>query len=319
MTRARKELINLDQTSCYHLINRCVRKSFLTGFDAASGKDYSYRREWILQRIKYLTEAFAIDVAAYAIMSNHYHLVVKVDLHKANNWSIAEVVERWKRVCKTPGWVAGCKKEDLPDQQLKQYIDTVKCWRQRLSDISWFMKTLNEYISRRANDEDKCRGHFWESRYKSQALLDSTAILSCMMYVDLNPIRAGLAGSLEQSDFTSIKQRLLCRSMSRTGNILFSSAPVLLSFQQLMGHLQFKEHEYIELLRTAAAAQGCTSEESWSQCSWSYYGFAARPHWMHMINDFSRYFGAFAGKHARCYPKRCINQAEPLQIIDRST
>lgn len=313
MTRARKDIINLEQTTCYHLINRCVRKSFLTGFDASSGKDYSYRRGWILERIKHLSEAFAIDVAAYAIMSNHYHLVVKVDIKKANSWSIAEVVERWKRVCKSPGWVARCKKEDLADQELKQYIDIIKCWRQRLYDISWFMKTLNEYISRRANDEDNCRGHFWESRFKSQALLDSTAILSCVMYVDLNPIRAGMAGSLERSDFTSIQQRLLCRTMSRSADAVAPPAPILLNFKTLLENLTLFEHEYIELLQTAASAQGCTTEDSWSQCSWSYYDFAARPQWMHMINNFSRYFGAFAGRHARCYPHRCINQAERLQ------
>ena len=68
--------------------------------------------------------------------------------------------------------------------------------------------SLNEKIARAANKEDECTGHFWESRYKSQALLDEKAVLSCMAYVDLNPVRAGMADTPELSDYTSIQLRI---------------------------------------------------------------------------------------------------------------
>ncbi|KXJ50793.1 MAG: transposase [Neptuniibacter sp. Phe_28] len=142
-------------------------------------------------------------------MSNHLHIVIKLCPAQAESWSDAEVVERWLSLFKGPlliqQWQAG---ESLSKAQLDTVSDMIEVYRERLASLSWFMKCLNEPIARQANQEDKCTGHFWESRYKSQALLTEEALLSCMAYVDLNPVRAGMAATPEESDHTSIKERI---------------------------------------------------------------------------------------------------------------
>ena len=142
-------------------------------------------------------------------MSNHYHLVVHINPDEARSWDNYEVAQRWTTLFQGPlliqQWLAGSA---LNKPQQQTVDDTISVWRERLSDLSWYMKCLNEPIARKANKEDNCTGHFWESRYKSQALKTDQALLACMAYVDLNPIRAKQANTPERSDYTSIQERI---------------------------------------------------------------------------------------------------------------
>ncbi|WP_197467988.1 transposase [Neptuniibacter marinus] len=209
MTRPRKELVSIQDTPYYHVVSRCVRRSYLCGVDYSTGKSYEHRRQWIEDRIRILSSLFTIDICAYAIMSNHHHLVLKLNPSVADTWSDAEVVKRWQCLFKGPlliqQWASG---ETLSKTQLNSVTEIIAVYRTRLTSLSWFMKCLNEPIARQANLEDKCTGHFWESRFKSQALLTEEALLSCMAYVDLNPIRSEMANTPEDSEHTSIKERI---------------------------------------------------------------------------------------------------------------
>ncbi len=209
MPTPRKTLVSLDATPYYHCVSRCVRQAFLCGADTFSGKDFEHRRQWLEDRLLTVAAAFSIDIAAYAIMSNHYHLVLCINRERALGWSLREVIEHWHQLFKggdlSQRFIAG---ESLSDIERDALCVEVEGWRERLMSISWFMRCTNEPIARQANVEDEATGRFWEGRFKSQALLDEKALLACMAYVDLNPVRAKLADTPEQSEYTSIGQRI---------------------------------------------------------------------------------------------------------------
>ena len=206
----RSQLVSLNATPHYHCVSRCVRRQYLCGFDARTGRDFSHRRDWIRTRIFELSEVFAIDVCAYAVMSNHCHLVLSVDQERALAWDDREVARRWMKLFGglplVRSFAAG---EMLSEAQLAAVALKIAEYRRRLCNISWFMRCLNEPIARMVNAEDNASGRFWEGRFKSQALLDEAALIAAMAYVDLNPIRAGMAQTPEESDFTAIQQRIL--------------------------------------------------------------------------------------------------------------
>ena len=205
MTKPRCELVSLEATPYYHLTSRCVRRAFLCGNDG--NQTYEHRRQWIVDRIRLLSSIFAVDVCSYAVMSNHYHIVVK--LNTTDQWDDNTVIQHWLMLFKGPLLIQRLVNgEPLAKAELDTAEDIVTIWRKRLGSLSWFMKCLNEPIARAANKEDNCTGHFWESRFCSQALITEEALLTCMTYVDLNPIRAKMATTPEGSDYTSIQERI---------------------------------------------------------------------------------------------------------------
>ena len=210
MALPRSKYVQEGQEGVYHCFSRCVRRAYLYGFDALTGRDFSHRKAWLVDRLRYLASIFAIEVCAYAILGDHYHTLLRTRPDIVAQWSDREVATRWLTLFPRHRDLTGtpippaekdiCALADCPERIAKL--------RKRLCSLSWFNGRLNEFIARAANKEDGVKGRFWESRFKCQALLDEAAIVACMVYVDLNPIRAGLAGTPEDSDFTSIQERI---------------------------------------------------------------------------------------------------------------
>jgi len=203
---ARKHLVDDNDSACFHCISRCVRRAFLCG-DAAE-----HRRGWVRDLIRDASAAFAIDVLAYAIMSNHLHLVVRTDPSRVADWSAWDVTQRWAIAHPRTGHHG--EPIAWSDVDLAAHASDaawVSKTRLRLRSLSWFMKCVKERLARRANRADSCTGHFWEGRFQSVPLLDHAAVIACMAYVDLNPIRAAIADRPETSDYTSVQQRIDAR------------------------------------------------------------------------------------------------------------
>jgi len=142
-------------------------------------------------------------------MSNHYHIVIRINVDAMKQWSDEEVATRWMKIFSgSPLMHQYLSNASLTKAEHQGVAELFACWRERLGDVSWFMRCINEPIARMANAEDHCTGRFWEGRFRSQALLDERALLACMAYVDLNPIRAATARTPEESDYTSIQERI---------------------------------------------------------------------------------------------------------------
>ena len=215
MTRlARSDVFDPFVKSAYHCIQRCVRRSHLCGDDPLTGKNFDHRKLWLENRLAQLAGGFGIDVIGHSIMSNHFHLILRNRPDVVAKWSAVEVAVRWLSV----GWRSkgkGNKPRKPSNAEISQIVNCPERLaeiRKRLSSISWFMKMIAEPIARMANAEDKQDGRFWRGRFRSVKLCDESAILACLAYIDLNPIRAGIASTPEESRFTSA----WCRTQPRT-------------------------------------------------------------------------------------------------------
>ena len=208
MTYPRAHLVD-PSGGVYHVCYRCVRRAWLCGRDDLTGYNFDHRRRWLENRILQLAEIFAIDLYGYAVMSNHYHIVIHLDPSKTSDWSDEDVVDRWMMLC--PRRVTGenaSKIKAIYRMALLEDAERLSVLRSRLGSLSWFMRFINEPLARLANKEDNCKGRFWEGRFKSQQLLDENAILAAMIYVDLNPVRAGIAQDASTASHTSLRKRL---------------------------------------------------------------------------------------------------------------
>ena len=140
-------------------------------------------------------------------MSNHYHMVLRNRPDLVKQLSDREVISRWWRLTNYRAKASPEVKEQLMQRWLADREMIFKL-RKRLSSISWMMSSLAQPIAVAANREDEVSGRFWQGRFDCWRIQTLQHLLSAMMYVDLNPIRAGMAKSLERSRYTSICRRI---------------------------------------------------------------------------------------------------------------
>ena len=209
MATARSTLIDAETPMAYHLMTRCVRRAFLCGRDKVTGRNLNHRKQWIIDRLKFLAPNFALDIYGYSIMSNHFHLVVYYDPKACRYWSADEVAERWYNACppkKRNGEIDEVARA-IKRATMVNNPNELEEARNKLGSISTFMKLLKWPIAKKINEEDGVTGHAFEQRFYSGALLSEKAMLAAMAYVDLNPVRAKLARQVKQIKNSAITER----------------------------------------------------------------------------------------------------------------
>jgi len=330
MTIARKDIVDDQTPGFYHCTNRCVRRTFLCGVDELTGNNYSHRKDWLEGRMLELCKIFSVDIYAYAVMDNHYHIVLYLDPLAPQNWSKEDVAERW--LCAYSGKSVEpefAKQRELKKQAIIADKEKIKLYRERLGSLSWFMSRLNEPLAKQSNQEENCTGSFWEGRYSSQALLDEAAVLSCMTYVDLNPVRANITEKLEESTNTSIKKRLdeikpiELAEVQATLDFAISAISNQVSSKKLS--ISFKS--YIELVEWAGknithpnkAAMPQNISSCLNQLN------LQQNHWLKQLENFDQHYCHVIGsmalirEKAKQLKKRCMKGMSAAQLLYEKT
>jgi hypothetical protein len=223
------------------------------------------------------------------------------------------VLHRWRRLFKGNFLVDRyLTNQVLTEAESNIVRQTTALWRERLQDISWYMRCLNESIARQANREDGVKGRFWEGRFKSQALLDEQALLSCMMYVDLNPIRAGLAKTPETSEYTSIYERIqmmdaTINDAKQVNQACEVMSPLCVFSDQVRTGYQdktipFAYRDYLELLDWTGRAIRCDKRSSIPdhlQPILTRLGIDSSELWVEQIVHFRRRYASYVGSPDR--------------------
>lgn len=212
MATPRRNIIDPSKPCVCHCISRCVRRlPLLARTDDA---DPDRWRRTLAGRIVALVTAFAIDVIEFAIMGNHAHLLLATHPDLVALWSDREVAIRWRTLTPDYHWRRrkgipyGAPAQEAEIAAMLADPQEIARVRRVLADVSQFHKFLKQRVAQLANAEDDVTGHFWEGRFKSIVATDAGAVIAHMVYIALNPVRAGLAESLERCTFASVRDRI---------------------------------------------------------------------------------------------------------------
>jgi len=152
MPAPRKSQIAVEATPYYHCVSRCVRRAFLCGKDRFTGKSFEHRRIFIESELLRLSDVFFLDLVAYAVMSNHFHVLLFIDQSTKDEATVEDIVNRWHQIHQgNPVSVKFINNEPLEPHERLQLDVFVDLRRERLASISWFMRVINEKVARMAN------------------------------------------------------------------------------------------------------------------------------------------------------------------------
>ncbi len=167
--KTRKQVFSPDEVAIVHVMNRVVRRCFLMGDDPYSGKNFDHRKVWIEDLLQAFAANFGIDLLCFAILSNHFHLVLRSRPDVVATWDDTEAARRWLQICPIRKLPDGSPAEpnEAELNAIRNSPETVKEIRSRLSDISWWMRLICQSIATREQGRGRGREILAESIQRS--------------------------------------------------------------------------------------------------------------------------------------------------------
>lgn len=157
------------ESAVYHVMSRTALEGFVLG---------EIEKDYLLQLIKHLSSIYFAEILGFAIMGNHFHAVVR--MHVGDEYPDDEISKRFGLYYQNDK----NKRAPMPNQ--------IPALREKWGKLSEFMKEIKQVFSRFYNKRHKRRGFFWSDRFKSVLVENGEALINCLAYVDLNPVRAGI-------------------------------------------------------------------------------------------------------------------------------
>jgi REP element-mobilizing transposase RayT len=183
-----------EQDAWYHLHSR------IAGREGEFPLSEAVPTRRLIETIEHFSRVYFCEVAAFSVMGNHYHLVVKFDGRRM----VSREELRARTRIMYPSKMSQLQVDAWSDEQWEHY-------RQRLFDVSEYMRNIQSAYARWYNRSHQRRGRFWADRFKSVYLQNLQAVIDCMLYVELNPVRAGLVERPEEWKGSSVFLREIGR------------------------------------------------------------------------------------------------------------
>jgi putative transposase len=179
------------EPAAYHVVSRTTLPGFVLG---------DVEKDYLLLLMKRLSDFYFAEVLGFSILGNHFHFLVR--MHPESAYSEDDVRARYDRRYGQERAAA------LDDDQMDEL-------RKKMANLSDYVKEIKQGFSRHYNKVHKKKGYFWSERFKSVIVENGEALINCLAYIELNPVRAGLVKHPEEYRWCSLGYHVQTRNRSR--------------------------------------------------------------------------------------------------------
>jgi len=216
-----------DQTVYHHVVTRTAQQQYWL-------EDPEIKNV-IIDLIEFHSQVYYVDVLAYAIMDNHYHLCLAVN---RPNLDPADIKRRYEIAQSR----LACPKPFDEDEVASLY--------EKYTDLSRFMWHINRSTSISHNDKKETKGTMWGERFWNTVVEEGQCLLNTLVYIEMNPVRANIVADPAAFAFCSAGRMKASLALGRQ-----PEAPVL---ELMMGTLpvEARAPAYLRMMLSIARAVG---------------------------------------------------------------